>query len=343
MKSKAKVESGKAKMFYRAAGVILHPSSFILCCALAAGMASAQQYPSKPVRILVGYVPGGGVDTTARMMAAALTDIWGQQVIVENRPGAAGNIATEVAAKAPPDGYTLVLCNIGSHAITPARFRAKLTYDPIGDFAFPIMIGGVPNVFMVHPSMPTKNLKEFISYTRANPGKINFGSSGVGASPHLSIELFKTLSKINIVHVPYKGAAEALSNVISGHIEASVGNLAGGPLAAVKAKRVRALGVTSGKRNAQLPDVPTFAEQGVKDYDVTGWYGLCTQSKVPQPILAKINADVNKLLGSATLKKRLEDQGITLNPTTPEAFAAHVKGETEKWAKVVKEAGLQGD
>lgn len=315
----------------------------ILCSALAAGVSTAQQYPAKTVRIMVGYVPGGGVDTTARIVAASLTELWGQQVIVENRPGAAGNIATEYTAKQPPDGYTWVLCNIGSHAITPARFKAKLTYDSLKDFAFPAMIGGVPNVFMVHPSMPTKNLKEFIAYARANPGKVNFGSSGVGASPHLSIELFKTLSKINIVHVPYKGAAEALSNVISGHIEASVGNLAGGPLAAVKAKRVRALGVTSGKRNAQLPDVPTFAEQGVKDYDVTGWYGLCTQSRVPQPILTKINADVNKLLGSATLKKRLEDQGITLTPTTSEAFAAHVKAETEKWAKVVREAGLQGD
>ena len=195
----------------------------------------------------------------------------------------------------------------------------------------------------IYPLMYSTHNVHFIAYARAHPGKINFGSSGVGASPHLSIELFKTLSKINIVHVPYKGAAEALSNAMSGHIEASVGNLAGGPLAAVKAGRVRALGVTSAKRNAQLPDVPTFAEQGVKDYDVTGWYGLCTQSKVPQAILAKINADVNKQLGTPTLKKRLEDQGITLSPTTPEAFAAHVKAETEKWTKVVKEANLPGD
>jgi len=305
--------------------------------------AVAQAYPSKPVRIMVGYVPGGGVDTTARIMAQALTELWGAQVFVENRPGAAGNIATELTAKAAPDGYALVLCNIGSHAITPARFRARLTYDSIGDFAFPAMIGGVSNVFMVHPSMPAKNLRDYIAYARANPGKVNFGSTGVGSSPHLSIELLKSMTKINIVHVPYKGAAAALSDVMSGHMESSVGNLAGGPLAAVKSGRVRALGVTSAKRNAQVPDVPTFAEQGVKGYDVTGWYGLCTQSKVPQAIVTKINADVNALLAGPVLKKRLDDQGITLSPTTPQAFEQHVRAETETWTKVVKDANLPGE
>jgi tripartite-type tricarboxylate transporter receptor subunit TctC len=315
-------------------------ASLVLCIAMPA---AAQQYPSKSVRIMVGYVPGGGVDTTARIMAAALTEHWGQQVFVENRPGAAGNIATEITAKATPDGHTLVLCNIGSHAITPARFRARLTYDPVRDFAFPAMIGGVPNVFMVHPSMPAKNLREFIAVAKAHPGKINFGSSGVGASPHLSIELFKTVAGIDIVHVPYKGAAAALADVMSGHMESSVGNLAGGPLAAIKAGRVRALGVTSAKRNAQVADVPTFAEQGVKGFDVTGWYGLCTQSKVSQAIIAKINTDVNQLLAGPALKKRLEDQGITLSPATPEGFAQHVRAEQEKWTKVVKDANLPGE
>lgn len=315
-------------------------ASLVLCFGVPA---AAQQYPSKPVRIMVGYVPGGGVDTTARIMAAALTEHWGQQVFIENRPGAAGNIATEITAKATPDGHTLVLCNIGSHAITPARFRARLTYDPVRDFAFPAMIGGVPNVFMVHPSMPAKDLREFIAVAKAHPGKINFGSSGVGASPHLSIELFKTVSGINIVHVPYKGAAAALADVMSGHMESSVGNLAGGPLAAIKAGRVRALGVTSATRNAQVADVPTFAEQGVKGFDVTGWYGLCTQSRVPPAVVVKINADVNLLLGGAVLKKRLEDQGITLSPTTPEGFAQHVRSEQEKWTKVVKDANLPGE
>jgi tripartite-type tricarboxylate transporter receptor subunit TctC len=302
----------------------------------------AQNYPAKPVRIMVGYSPGGGVDTTARIVAAALSDLWGTTVLVENRPGAAGNIATEYTAKAPPDGYTMVLCNIGSHGVTPARFRKRLTYDPVGDFAFPAKIGGVPNVFMVHPSMPMKTLGQYIAYAKANPGKLNFGSSGVGASPHMSIELLKSITGINIVHVPYKGAAAALADVMSGHMESSVGNLAGGPLGAIKSGRVRALAVTSAERNAQLPDVPTFSESGVKDYEVTGWYGLCTQAKVPKAILTKINTDMNKLL-AGPLNKRLTDQGITVTPATPEQFRAHVQTEIAKWTKVVREAKLEAD
>lgn len=315
----------------------------IIGMALTAGAALAQNYPgNRPVRILVGYTPGGGVDTTARMMAQALGELWGGNVLVENRPGAAGNIATEATAKAVPDGYTLVLCNIGSHAITPARFAKRLTYDPIADFAFPIKIGGVPNIFMVHPSLPFRTLQNYIDFARKNPGKLNFGSSGVGASPHLSIELLKSMVKIDIVHVPYKGAAPALADAMSGHMESSVGNLAGAPLAAVKSGRVRALGVTSAVRSAQLPDVPTFAEAGVPGYDVTGWYGLCTQSKVPQPVLAKLHADGAKVL-SGPMKKRLEDQGITVEQATPEQFAAHVKAEIAKWTRVVIESKLEGD
>lgn len=318
-------------------------NAFVAAATLAmANAGHAQSYPSKPVRILVGYAPGGGVDTTARMLGAALGELWGSTVVVENRPGAAGNIATEVTAKAPPDGYTLVLCNIGTHGITPARFAGKLNYDPIGDFAFPSMIGGVPNVFMVHPSMPAKTLRQYIAYAKAHPGKVNFGSSGVGGSPHLSIELLKMMTGINIVHVPYKGAAAALVDVMSGHMESSVGNLAGGPLGAIKAGRVRALGVTSAKRNPQVPQVPTFAEAGVPGFEVTGWYGICTQSKVPQPILTKLNQDLNKVLNGAALRKRLEDQGVEVRPSTPEQFVEHVKKEIAKWTKVVRDANLTG-
>jgi len=316
----------------------------LVVAALVSGAVAAQNYPDgKPVRILVGYAPGGGTDTTARIMAAALSELWGSNVLVENRPGAAGNIATEATARATPDGHTLVFCNIGSHSITPARFGKRLTYDPIADFAFPVMIGGIPNVFMVHPSLPLRTLQDYTAFAKKYPGKLNFGSSGVGASPHLSIEYWKTLTGINIVHVPYKGAALALADVMSGHMESSVGNLAGGPLGAIKAKRVRALAVTSAERNAQVPDVPTFAESGVAGFDVTGWYGLCTQAKVPQPILAKLNADANKLL-AGPLKKRLEDQGIAVaSGVTPAQFAAHVKSEIAKWTKVVRDANLQTD
>jgi tripartite-type tricarboxylate transporter receptor subunit TctC len=312
--------------------------------AVACAGASAQPYPTRPIRIEVGYTPGGGVDTTARIMGAAITEAWGQQVIVENRPGAAGNIATEYTAKQPPDGYTWVLCNIGSHAITPTRFKGKLTYDSIKDFSFPVKIGSVPNVFVVHPSLPFRTLGDYIAYARAHPGKLNFGSSGVGASPHLSIELLKTIEHINIVHVPYTGAAAALADVIAGNMESSVGNLAGGLLAAIRSQRVRALAVTTPHRSSQLPDVPTFMEAGVPGYEVSGWYGLCTQSAVPPAIIAKINTDVNKLLTGATLKKKLQDQGVELTPpVTPDEFREYVVAEQAKWTKVIAAAGLKGD
>jgi tripartite-type tricarboxylate transporter receptor subunit TctC len=304
--------------------------------------AIAQKYPSKPVRILVGYAPGGGVDTTARIVAAELTKVWRTQVIIENRPGAAGNIATELTAVAAPDGYTLVLCNIGSHSVTPARFGKRLKYDPIKDFAFPAKIGGVPNIFMVHPSMPVKSLREYIAYAKSHPGQVNFGSSGVGGSPHMSVELMTHITGIKIVHVPYKGSALALADVMAGHIESSIGNLAGSPLSAVKSGRLRGLAVTSAKRNTRLPDVPTFQEQGVTGFDVSGWYGLCTQSKVPQAIITKINTDVNKLLvDGSPLRKSLAEQAIDVDTTSPAGFEAHVKSEIARWTKVVKDAKLE--
>ena len=289
---------------------------------------------------MVGFAPGGGVDTAARIVAQGFSDLWGTNVFIENRPGAAGGVATEYTVKAPPDGYTLMLCQIASHAITPAR-SSKLPYDHIQDFAFPSMIGSLPNVFMVHPSFPARTLREYIAFAKVRPGKVNFGSSGVGASPHMSIELFKNMAGIDIVHVPYKGAALALSDVMSGHIESSVGNLSGSLLGAVKAGRVRALGVTSAKRHKQVPDVPTFAEAGVPRFDVSSWYGICTQAKVPQPIVAKLSADLNKVLNTPAVRQRLEEQGVDVTPSTPEQFVAHVRAETEKWTKVVRAAGLE--
>ena len=309
-----------------------------LACCGAASLAHAQAFPVKPVRMFVGYPPGGGVDTAARLVSTALNEYWNVPVIVENRPGGTGSVATEAVARSPKDGYTAMLCQIASHAITPAR--NKLPYDHIRDFSFIGMIGILPNVFVVHPSFPAKNLREFIAYARSHPGKINYGSSGVGASPHMSIELFKMETRINIVHVPFKGAAQALPAVMGGEIEAYTGNLVGGALAAIKSNRVRALGVTSATRNKQVPDVPTFAEGGVPGFDVSSWYGICTPGPLPKAVHEKFTADLLQLLEKPALRVKLEEQGIDVTPRTPEQFVAHVRKETERWTKVVKAAGL---
>ena len=300
--------------------------------------AAGPAFPSKPVRMVVGFPPGGGVDTAARLVSTALNEHWNVPVIVENRPGGTGSVATEAVAKSPKDGYTAMLCQIASHAITPAR--NKLPYDHIRDFAFIGMIGILPNVFAVHPSFPAKSLKEFIAIARAHPGKVHFGSAGVGASPHLSIELFKLETKINIVHVPYKGAGQAIPAVMGGEIESFVGNLVGGALAAIRSGRIRPLGVTSAQRNKQVPEIPTFNEAGVPGFDVSSWYGVCTPGPLPTAIHTKFTADLLQLLEKPALRTKLEEQGIDVTPGTPEQFVAHVRKETERWTKVVKAAGL---
>ena len=298
-------------------------------------------YPNKPIRLIVGYTPGGGTDLASRYVAGALSDLWGATVLVDNRPGAGGAVGTELVARAAPDGYTIMLCTIGSHAITPARIT--LPYDHIKDFSFLSKIGSTPNLFMAHPAQPFKNVGDVVAFAKANPGKLSFGSSGVGASPHLSIELLKSMTGINIVHVPYKGAAPALADVIGGQIPLSVGNLPGGPLSAVKSGRLIGVGVTSAKRSARAPDVPTFAEGGVRGYDVSSWYGICAPAGLPKPVAAKLTAGLIKVLSSPDLKVRMEDQGIDVMPSTSEEFVAFVKEETAKWKRVVKEAGLVGD
>ncbi len=309
---------------------------------LYAPQASAQpDYPNKPIRMIVGYTPGGGTDLAARYVAGALSDLWGATVLVDNRPGAGGAVGTELTAKAAPDGYTIMLCNIATHGITPARI--KLPYDHIKDFSFLSRVGSTPNLFMAHPAQGFKNVGDVVAYAKANPGKLSFGSSGVGASPHLSIELLKSMTGIDIVHVPYKGAAPALSDVIGGQMPLSVGNLPGGPLTALKAGRVTGVGITSAKRAPRAPEVPTFAEGGVPGYDVSSWYGICAPGGLPKAVHAKLNAGLVKVLSSPDMKIRMEDQGIDVMPSTSEAFVAFVRTETAKWAKVVKDAGLKGD
>jgi tripartite-type tricarboxylate transporter receptor subunit TctC len=291
---------------------------------------------------MVGYAPGGGVDTTARMVAAALSDLWGSTVIVENRPGAAGNIANELTAKAPPDGYTLVLCNIGSHAVTPARFAGKLTYDPIADFAFPAKIGGVPNVLMVHPSMPTKTLQQYIAYAKAHPGKLNFGSSGVGGSPHLSIELLKTMTGIDIVHVPYKGGAPATIDTVAGQTSIFV---AAFPTVApqMRAGRLRALAVTT-KRRAQIaPELPTVAEAALPGFESTQWWGAYGPLGLPAEIIGRLNADIGKVLATAELKQRLAADAAEPAGGSPRDLAEYLKADYERWGKVVRDAKIRAE
>ncbi len=307
----------------------------------AAGLAPvyAQNYPTRAVRIIVGFPPGGGVDVAARIIAQGLSEVWGNQnAIVDNRPGAAGSIGTELTANAAPDGYTLMLCHIASHAITPARAK-KLPYDHVKDFSFVSMVGATPNVIVTHPSLAMKNLRDVIAYARKNPGKLNYGSSGVGASPNLSVELLKLEAKIDIVHVPYKGAALAMADVISGHMELMTGNLPG-PLPQIKAGKLRGLAVTSAQRSPQAPDISTVAEQGVPGFDVSSWYGICTQAGVPKPVFDKLRADLLKALASTDVRKRLSDQGVDPKTSTPEEFVAHVRAETARWTKVVREANI---
>jgi tripartite-type tricarboxylate transporter receptor subunit TctC len=298
-----------------------------------------QSYPTRPVRIIVGYPPGGGVDVAARIVAQGLSEVWGNQnAIVDNRPGAAGGIGTEVTAAAAPDGYTLMLCQIASHAITPARAK-KLRYDHIKDFSFVSMVGATPNVIVTHPSLAMKNLRDVIAYAKKHPGKLNYGSSGVGASPNLSFELLKLEAKVDIVHVPYKGAAIAMADVIGGQLELMTGNLPG-PLPQIKAGKLRGLAVTSAKRSPQAPEIATVAEQGVPGFDVSSWYGICTQAAVPKPVFDKLRGDLLKALGNPEVSKRLVDQGIDPRTSTPEEFVAHVKAESARWAKVVKAANI---
>jgi len=319
----------------RAAKTLTAGSAALLLFAAAA--AHSQPYPNKPARLLVGFAPGGGVDVTARIVAAKLTELWGQQLVVDNRAGAGGTIATDIAAKAAPDGYSLLFCGIWSHGVAPSLYK-QLPYDHYRDFAPVSMIGTTPNVLVVNPTVPVKSVSEFIAYTKANNGKIAIAHPGAGSSPHMTLELFRLTTGVNVVPVPYKGGAPALVDLLGGHIPAMFDNMST-QLSVIKSGRTRALAVTSPKRTSHLPDVPTMMEAGVQ-LDVTVWYGLCAPAAVPKTVVAKLNADLHKALNAPDVQRRLMEQGVDPAPSTPEEFAAFIRVETDKWAKVVKEAGV---
>jgi len=305
------------------------------------GPAAAQPFPAKPLRLFVGFSPGGGVDITGRIVAAKLSEFWGQAMTVENRLGAGGTLAADAVAKAPADGYTFVVCNAASHGIAPSLYK-KLPYDPIRDFTPISLLGITSNVMVVHPSVPATTVAEFIAYAKANPGRISFGSSGVGTSPHLSVELLKSMTGINLVHVPYKGGAQSSTDLLGGQIQLLITNLPE-QIGYIKAGKTRALGVSTIKRSPQLPDLPTISEAGVPGFDVTVWYGLCAPAGLPRALVDKVNADVAKAVLSPDTQRRLFDQGVEAARNSPEEFAAFIRAEVTKWAKVVRDSGATAD
>ena len=311
------------------------------CCASVtvaqAQSTGAANWPAKPVRLMLGPGPGSVADGLTRVVAAALTDLWGQQVIVENRSGAGNTIAPAVVAKSAPDGYTLHRCGVGD-AIAPALYK-ELSYDHLRDFALVARIGLTPNILVIHPSVPAKNLKEFIALARANPGKLEYGTTGVGSSPQLAYELFKSMTKTDITFIAYKSATPATADLLAGRIASQMTNLPN-HIETVRKGQVRALGVTTAKRSPRLPDVPSIAEAGLPGYDVSSWYGMCAPIGVDKAILNKIETDVLKLLAMPQLRQRLVDLGVDVEPLNSTQFAAFFRAETTKWIKAAREAGI---
>ena len=298
----------------------------------------AQGYPVKPVRYVIPFPAGGSPDLIARLITERFSRMWGQQVLVDNRPGAGGTVGAAFAAKSPPDGYTLFQCNIASSAIAESLY-ARMPYDQQRDFAPLSRIGTTASVLVVHPSLPARSVKEFIAYAKAHPGKLSYGTSAAGTSPQLSMELLKLSAKIDVVHIAYKGAPQALSDVIGGQIPVSV-QTAPGALAAVQAGRVRALAVTSLKRLPQLPDVPTMDESGLPGFEVTSWYGLCAPAGTPVTILDKVHADLTAVLRVPEIQQRLRDIVVEAAPMSREEFAQFIRAEIARWARVIKAAGI---
>ncbi len=313
----------------------------VVALALAASASYAQQYPTKPIRLLVGFAPGGGTDIVGRVIGQKLSEWWGQQVVVENRAGATGTIAADFVSKAAPDGYTLLMGHVNSNAIAPTLFK-KLPYDAIRDFASITYVGYVPNVLTVHPSLPTKSVKELIALAKARAGELTCASSGTGSTQHLALELFMTLTGVKIIHVPYKGSGQAIVDLLAGQVQMNFDTMPP-VIDHIKGNRLRALAVTTPKRASQLPDIPTLDESGLKGFEMTNWYGIVAPSGVPRDIINKINADINKALLDPGVRKRLMDVGTEIGGGTPEAFDAFVKSEIAKYTKLVKAANVQLD
>lgn len=315
-----------------------HKYLFLLVFSFATGLAQAQNYPSKPVRLIVPFAAGGSTDVIARILAPKLSEVWGQQVLVDNRPGGNTVIGTDIVAKSPPDGHVLL--------VTPAPFTVvpsvltKLPYDPAKDFEPITLINTTPMGFVVHPGVPAKNLKELIALAKARPGQMNFGSSGSGGVPHLSGELLNTMAGLKIIHVPYKGNAPALADLVGGHVDMAFNGLTS-VMAFIKSGRLRVLGVTSLTRTAALPDVPTFDEQGLKGFQAVAWNGLTAPARTPKEAIVRIQEASARIIKSPELAEQLKRDGSDPVGSTTAEFTAHLRDEVVKWKKVLDRAGIK--
>jgi tripartite-type tricarboxylate transporter receptor subunit TctC len=313
---------------------------FLFALALASGAGFAQPFPSKPIRILIGFPPGGGIDIVARILSPKLSESLGQQVIVENRAGANGIIATEIAAKAPPDGYTIFLGTTGNLSVNPALYP-KLPFNIDRDFTPLTQVSSVPFLLYVNPSVPAKTLGELIAYAKANPGKLSYYSSGNGGLPHLAAELLKSVAGINALHVPYKGSAPGLADLIGGHVQFGFDAVAIG-LPQVKAGKLRAFATTGQKRLSFLPDVPS-ANETLLGFEVVNWYGMVMPAGTPHEVIARLHAEIVKAMGIPEIREKLIAQATDPVGSTPGEFGTFMKSETIKWARVVKEADIRPD
>jgi tripartite-type tricarboxylate transporter receptor subunit TctC len=317
----------------------MRKSLVALCLGLAAGSAWAQAYPSKPVRMIVGFPPGGGTDVVARVISHKISEWWGQAVTVENRAGATGTIGADLVAKSAADGYTLIMGHVNSHAIAPNLF-AKLPYDPIRDFAAVAYVGYVPNVLAVHPSVNVKSVKELVALARSQPGKMNYASSGNGSTQHLAGELFKQLTGTDIVHVPYKGSGDAIKDLLGGVVAMNFDTMPP-VLPHIQAGKLRGLAISTPMRLAQLPEVPTFLEEGITGFDVANWYGVMAPAATPRDLVTKLNADINKAMQVPEVRQRLEAVGTQLREQSAAEFEAYMKSEVAKYSKLIKAIGVK--
>ena len=322
------------RLFVRRAAVLL-------CFALpasAVNAADAQNYPVKSIRLIVGYSPGGGTDVLSRVLAKYLGESFKQTVIVDNRPGAGGILATELVAKAPPDGYTL-LTTPSTHSINPGLY-AKLPYDPIKDFTAVGLMATSPNTFVVHPSMPAKSVRELIALARQRPGELSFASAGVGSTTHLAGEYFRSMAKIKTVHVPYKGSGQAEIDLATGQVHYMIDSTPAA-LPNIKAGRTRAIATTGTKRFSMLPDVPTVAESGLPQYESVSWWGILAPAGLPPAIVERLNGEMNRIMNLPEVKKLVLAQGAESLTGTPQAFLDYIKQETTLYTRVIREAGIK--